>query len=69
MKSWLKSKTMWIGAVLEFAGLAIEFLQPIAELLPNPAAAKVASVILIVNGIIFQVTRVFTKLGITFKKT
>ena len=67
IKGWLQSKTIWIGAVFEVAATVIAFVEPIAALLPAEWNAQVLAAVVIVQAVIFQVVRFFTKLGVDIK--
>jgi len=69
MKSWLQSKTIWIAGFFEAAAIAVAFITPIAEMLPEGIGLKVMAGIVIFNNVIFQINRFFTKVGITTKKS
>jgi hypothetical protein len=69
MKSWLKSKTIWINTAFEVIGVLLLFTETVAALLPDPMAAKVTGAALIVTGVVNKVLRFLTKLGITVKKS
>jgi len=68
MKSWIKSKTLWIGYAFQAVGIIIAVGTTIAGFLPDALNVQVMGYIVILEAGIFQANRFFTNLGITIKK-
>jgi hypothetical protein len=68
MKSWIKSKTLWIGYAFQAVGIVIAVGTTIAGFLPDLLNVQIMGYIVILEAGIFQANRFFTNLGITFKK-
>lgn len=69
MKSWLKSKTLWIGYAFQAVGIVIAVGTTIAGFLPDVLDVQIMGYIVILEAGIFQANRFFTSLGITVKKS